>query len=297
VSAAWRRHMRRGEFEAAWTIGDRDLGQPREADAFTRPRHQQRIWDGQPIDGRRVLVRCYHGLGDTIQFARFLPVLAARAASVVVWAQPALIPLLRTIDAPLRFEPLHDGVPDVGHDVDVEVMELAWLLRITPAALPAGVPYLRVASEPRDVAAARTIGVVWRGGDWDPARSLPASTMSRLVDVPGVRCVAFDPRPTGADRAGWRGAWRPIDDLVRLARAFRACDLIVTVDTMAAHLAGALGVPVWTLLSSDPDWRWMEDRNDSPWYPTMRLFRRDAGASWDPVVDAVASALARGGTR
>ena len=144
---AWVRHVRRGEFDAAWQLSDRELSQPRPVDAFTRPRHLQRIWDGRPVDGRRVLVRCYHGLGDTIQFARFLPALAARAASVVVWAQPALLPLLDTIDAPLELLPLHDGVPDVVFDVDVEIMELAWLLRATPQTLPPRTPYLRVKAD------------------------------------------------------------------------------------------------------------------------------------------------------
>src|SRR5687768_6699893 len=110
-AAAWVCAMRRGDFDAAWELGDRELTRRRPVDAFTRPRHLQRIWDGRSIDGRRVLVRCYHGLGDTIQFARFLPALASRAGSVVVWAQPSLLALLATLAAPIEYLPLHGDTP------------------------------------------------------------------------------------------------------------------------------------------------------------------------------------------
>jgi hypothetical protein len=289
--AAWMRHMRRGEFEAAWRLSDADLRRARPADAFTRPRHQQRIWDGRPVDGRRVLVRCYHGLGDTIQFARFLPALAARADLVVVWAQPALLPLLETIDAPLDLRPLHDGVPDATFDVDVEIMELAWLLRVTTATLPGRTPYLRAGAVRRRDGDVFTVGAVWRGGGWDPARSTTAATLAPLADVPGVRLVAFDPVPTPEDREGWPGAWEPAATVTDLARAIAATDLLITVDTLAAHLAGALATPVWTLLAQDADWRWMLDRSDSPWYPTMRLYRQPAPDAWPAVIARVRAAL------
>jgi hypothetical protein len=290
-SAAWVRHMRGGEFEAAWQLSDADLRRPRPADAFSRPRHQQRIWDGRPVDGRRVLVRCYHGLGDTIQFARFLPPLAARADSVVVWAQPALLPLLETIDAPLDLRPLHDGVPDAAFDVDVEIMELAWVLRATPESLPRRTPYLRAGAVRSRAADVFTVGAVWRCGGWDPARATTAAALAALADVPGVRIVAFDPAPTAEDLASWPGAWEPAATVSDLASAIAATDLLITVDTLAAHLAGALATPVWTLLAHDADWRWMRDRTDTPWYPTMRLFRQPEPAAWPAVIGRVRAAL------
>lgn len=288
--AAWLEHMRRGDFEAAWQVSDRELARPRPADAFSRPRHLQRIWDGRPIDGRRVLVRCHHDLGDTIQFARFLTPLATRAASVVVCAQPALLPLLRTVDARIELLPLHDGVPDVACDVDVEIMELAWLLRVTPQTLPCDTPYLRAAPGGGRTGAF-TVGVVWRGGDWHPARSIAPAALSALLDVPGVRLVAFDAALSDAERGAWRGEWRPQATVPELAAALAATDLVVTVDTLAAHLAGALAVPVWTLLPHEADWRWMSDREDCPWYPTMRLFRQPAPGRWDAVIARVRAAL------
>jgi len=283
--------MRRGDFEAAWAIADRGLSCPRDVDAFTRPRHLQRIWDGRPIDGRRVLVRCYHGLGDTIQFARFLPALARRAAAVVVWAQPALLPLLATMDAPLELLPLHDGAPDAGYDVEVEIMELAWLLRTTLATVPRAVPYLHVEPDRRPAPGSLAVGVVWRAGDWNAARSMTAAEASSLADVPGVTCVALEPRSSAAALAGWRGGWQPCDSPLALARVVAGLDAVVSVDTMAAHLAGALGVPVCTLLAHDADWRWMADRHDTPWYPSMRLFRQPAPGAWGPVLADVARHL------
>jgi hypothetical protein len=230
------------------------------------------------------MVRCYHGLGDTIQFARFLPDVARRAASVVVWAQPALLPLLATIDAPLELLPLHDGVPEVDYEVDVEIMELAWLLRTTLATLPATVPYLHVEPDGGRASASLDVGVVWRAGDWDAARSMTAADASCLADVPGVTCVALEPQSSPATLAGWRGDWQPCDSPLALARTVAGLDVLVSVDTMAAHLAGALGVPVCALLGYDADWRWMVDRHDTPWYRTMRLFRQPAPGAWEPVL-------------
>jgi hypothetical protein len=160
-------------------------------------------------------------------------------------------------------------------------MVLPWLLRATVATLPRAVPYLHVEPVARPKPAALTVAVVWRAGPWDAARSIAAGDVSCLTDVPGVLCVAAEPRSAAADIAGWRGHWQPCDSVDALARLVAGVDLVVSVDTMCAHLAGALGVPVWTLLACDADWRWMIDRDDSPWYPTMRLFRQTVRGSWE----------------
>jgi hypothetical protein len=298
-AAAWIRAMRRGDFEAAWELGDRELTRRPPSDAFTAPRHLQRIWDGRPIDGRRVLVRCYHGLGDTIQFARFLPALAARAGSVVVWAQPALLALLATMAAPVEYLPLQDDTPDTAFDVDVEIMELPWVLRSSLATLPANVPYLHVAPGPRAADDDRlAVGVAWRGGDWDPSRDVHPSLLAPIAGLPGVRALALEAWPTPADRNAWPGEWPPVEGLMTLAGVVASLDLVVSVDTMCTHLAGALGVPVWTLLKHEADWRWMENRDDSPWYPTMRLFRQPAPGVWETALARLRNELsARVGDR
>jgi hypothetical protein len=281
--------MRRGDFEAAWALADRELSGPRAADAFTRPRHLQCIWDGRPIDGRRVLVRCYHGLGDTIQFARFLPEVAKRAATVVVWAQPALLPLLATIDAPLALLPLHDGVPDVDYDVDVEIMELPFIFRSTLETLPREVPYLSI-DAPRQPRAHPRIGIVWRAGDWESDRSIPFDALRPLFEIEGLTWCSLQ---LGRREAETHPLLADIStaDVTKAAREIHGLDLLITVDSMPAHLAGALAVPVWTLLKRDADWRWMDDRADSPWYPTMRLFRQQREGDWKDVVDSVEDAL------
>jgi hypothetical protein len=245
----WFAHMRRGDFPAAWAISDGIVRT--HARRWDIPRHEQLIWDGTPLDGRRVLIRCYHGLGDTIQFARFIPLVERIASHVTVWVQPSLIPLLRTMNTHAELLPLHDGTPEAGYDVDVEIMELAHVFRVTPETIPRP-PYLFV--EPAGIPRGG-IGIVWRAGEWDPNRSVPVE----LFD--GIPFVSLDRTNPDADTP------------LKTARLMRALDLVITVDTMTAHLAGALGVPVWTLLPRQCDWRWMDDRGDSPWYPSMRLFR------------------------
>jgi hypothetical protein len=247
----WFECMRRGDFAAAWAIGDDILGTRTPRGDI--PRHEQSIWDGTPLDGRRVLIRCYHGLGDTIMFARFIPLVERVASEVIVWAQASLIPLLETMGTRATFLPLHDGMPECEYDVDVEIMELAHVFRVTPETIPRP-PYLHVDAPRRG-----GVGVQWRAGDWDPRRSVPAE----LFD--GIPFVSLD-------------AGTPL----KTAQLMRSLDLVVTVDTMTAHLAGALDVPTWTLLPAECDWRWMDDREDTPWYPSMRLFRYAKAMSDEP---------------
>jgi len=290
----WTAHMRCGEWERAWSIGDAGLPARAAADDGHLPRHLQHVWTGAPLTGKRVLVRCYHGLGDTLQFIRYMPMLRAIASEVIVWAQPKLLPLLAEVDGIDTLLPLHDGVPGVDFDVDVEVMELAHVFRSTPATVPRGIPYLRADPVALPADARRpAIGLVWQGGDWEPARSMPFDAVAPLVDAaPGT---VFIVQP-GARVAGWdgrRGRYLGEFDLAAYAGVLQALDLLVTIDSMPAHLGGALGVPTWTLLHHDPDWRWMDGRDDSPWYPGMRLFRQPAPGDWDGVVADVAAALRR----
>jgi hypothetical protein len=250
----WFTHMRRGDFAAAWEISDR----------------LRDVWDGTPLANRRVLIRCDHGLGDTIQFARFFPLVKAIAAECTILAQPSLLPLLQ----------LPPGNPEAEHDVEVECMELAHVFRVTVDTIPPA-PYLHV--DPYLWSSGRfgrRIGIVWRAGDWDPKRSIPRETIERLFDLP----YTFHSLQRGESDL-------PADDPLSTARVMRALDLVITVDTMTAHLAGALGVPVFTLLPHEHDWRWMDGRTDSPWYPSMRLFRQPRAGDWDSVIDEVRYAI------
>jgi hypothetical protein len=281
----WFDHMRRGDMTAAWDVSDRILRERAGVPCWHLPRHLQYVWNGEPVAGRHVLVRCYHGLGDTIQFVRFLPQLQSLARTVTLWTQPRLIPLLRHaagIDAML---PLHDGEVGVDYDVDVEIMELPHVLRTTIETLPARVPYLSI--DPAPLPGRRpAIGLVWRAGDWAEHRSIPFAELAPITTL-DANWFVLQGGPGLEERPRDFGTLAGTTVIVELARVMRSLDLVITVDTMAAHLAGALGVPVWTLLHADADWRWMTGRSDSPWYPTMRLFRQERPGDWPPVIARV----------
>ncbi len=286
----WLELAKRGHFAAAWEASDRILARHRAQPDFSRPRHTQSVWTGEPLDGKRVLIRCYHGLGDTIQFIRYVPRVRALAREVMLWVQPSLIPVLHGVRGVDRFLPLHDGAPDVQYDVDVEIMELPFVFRTTLETIPCEVPYLDV---PPAELPGRTprIGLVWRAGDWETKRSIPFSAVRPLFDVSNVTWLSLqqhrrpeESHPRLIDIAH--------DDLREAACRVKALDLLITVDSMPAHLAGALAVPVWTLLMHDADWRWMENRDDSPWYPTLRLFRQGSAGDWEGVLRRVRDAIA-----
>ena len=291
AGAAWERAIRRGDWEAAWLISDQVLARLPPQD-WTQPRHLQHIWDGRPLTRQRVLVRCYHGLGDTIQSARFVPAVSDIARHVTVWAQPNLLPLLRTMRGMGELRPLHDGVPDVEYDVDVEIMELPHVLRATPDTLPNAVPYLHVSPAELDVSSgALRVGIVWQSGDWDARRSIDCALLAPLAAIPGVRLVVMQYGASPGDWPHGPALWPTAWDLWHYARVIRGLDVLITIDSMPAHLAGALGVPVWTLLAHEADWRWMEQRSDTPWYPTMRLFRQPKPGDWTGVIGDVRAAL------
>lgn len=290
----WVRYMRRGEWERAWALGDTAMRELAGCDFRHVPRHLQYVWTGAPVEGRRVLVRCYHGLGDTLQFIRYIPALARVARGVVVWAQAALLPMLGQVPGIDVLLPLHDGTPDAEYEVDVELMELPRVLRLRPTELPTAVPYLRAeplaltgsGSDPRP-----RIGLVWQGGDWNPERSMAFGAIAPLAAIPGIRPLIVQPLAAEAGWDGRTGEYPGEFDIPAFARLLASLDLLVTIDSMPAHLAGAMGIPTWLLLHHDPDWRWMEGREDSPWYPDMRLFWQQEPGDWDSVVARVAGAL------
>jgi hypothetical protein len=295
LTAQWMEHMRRGEFDRAWRNSDILLRQHLAAppDAHDVPRHQQVVWNGASLHGKRVLVRCYHGLGDTIQFIRYVPLLKTIAAHVTVWAQPSLITLLSTACGIDRIISLHDGTPDCDYDVDVEVMELPYVFRTTIETIPARIPYLHVDASALDNCKMK-VGLVWRGGDWDPRRDVPFDLLTRLAEIQEISFYVLQ-QETAAweDHQSFKTILPPNADALTTARVMRALDLVVSIDSMPAHLAGALGIRTWTLLQKDADWRWMSDRRDSPWYPTMRLFRQQQPRDWEPVVAQVKRELRR----
>jgi hypothetical protein len=293
----WAAAMRRADFEGAWRISDRILRQRRAAGntCWHLPRHLQWVWDGRPVAGKRILVRCYHGLGDTIQFIRFAQPLRALASEVIVWAQPELLALVAGAAGVDRVLPLHDGAPDCDYDVDLEIMELPHALRADPDSIARHAPYLFPTSRP-DLALPPdgdlNVGLVWTAGDWDPGRSIPIHVLARLTSMPGIRFHSLQRGPARAHAEGLAIADISSADVDLTAARMQQLDLIISVDTMAAHLAGALSLPVWTLLQADADWRWMAGGSRSVWYPTMRLLRQHSQGHWDKVIEQTCRELA-----
>lgn len=290
LGSRWAAAMRRGDFAEAWAVSDAVMRTRPATAAADQPRHLQLVWDGTPLDGQRVLIRCYHGLGDTIQFIRYAPLVRAIAREVIVWAQPELIPLLQTAAGVDRIEPLHAGVPAFHYDVDVECMELPYIFRSTPATVPAGVPYLHVDPAPRVGDGDIRIGLVARAGDWDRLRSIPTELLTPIGEVRGTSVQLLHPAAESSGVPGI-GVATGTDTVLGTARLMRSLNLVISVDSMPAHLAGALGVPVWTLLRHGADWRWVSNRDDSPWYPTMRLVWQEQPGAWEPVVEQVVQEL------
>ncbi len=230
------------------------------------------------------------------------------AARVCVEAQPELLSLLRGLPGIADLVPLgEEDYPPArfGCDAEIEVTELPHAFRTTIGSIPRTVPYLsaergrsaegarRLSAMPRRVRA----GLVWAAGEWKPERSLCLEQLSPLAAIPGIALVNLQ---RGPEYRRWREvpAALPMievfdsDAIADTATTIANLDLVITVDTMVAHLAGALGAPVWLMLHFAADWRWLLDRRDSPWYPTMRVFRQSRPDDWGPVVREVAAALA-----
>lgn len=284
--------MLRGNLAGAWEESDRVLAWRKLAgiDCRNEPLHCQFLWDGSAFAGKRVLMRCYHGLGDTIQFVRYVPRLKRIAARVIVQAQPELIPLLRSMSEIDELVALGAEVP--AFDVEIESMELPHAFRTELGTIPAAVPYLGapvLPSRNRQGEVLR-VGLVWTAGAWKPERSIPLPDLLAVNKIPNISLYSLQRGPameqTSIPDIG-------SDDILETAAALDRLDLVITVDTMIPHLAGALGKRVWTLLHFHSDWRWMIDREDSPWYPTMRLLRQAAAGDWKSVVQRVASELRR----
>ena len=280
IHSDWDTAMRRGDFAAAWRINDtvlagRDI---RTRDDPALPYHERWVWDGTPPDGQDVLVRCYHGLGDTLQFSRYLPMLDRRAARLRVEAQPELLDVLDRMPGMGELIAFDPAAPLPAAPCTLEIMEAAHVLRCAPGPAPPFRP--RPAEHPGHV----RVGACWIAGGWDPDRSLAAADTAPLASLP-------------VEWTSLQGASWPIAELA--TRVLPGLHLVITVDTMMAHLAGSLGVPTWLLLKAVPDWRWMDHRSDSPWYPSVRLFRQRHAGDWsDPVRQVVAElALVRSSGR
>jgi hypothetical protein len=240
-----------------------------------------------------VLVRCYHGLGDTIQFLRFMRPLGEIARSVTVWAQAELLPLVAGAVGVDRAVALHDGMPEVDFEVDIEIMEVPHAIKARRDQVEMRAPYVRLPQasvSPLPSGRGVAVGLIWRVGAWDKRREVPAALLRDLAvsgtGLHSLQCGA------SAEELDGIGAWDvSTPDIAALGHRLRQLDLLVCVDTMVAHLAGALGCEAWVLLHADCDWRWPRTGHRSLWYPSLRLFHQKQPGDWSSVVAELRDAL------
>jgi tetratricopeptide (TPR) repeat protein len=282
------------EYEHRWHLGK-----------AKKPRMPRAQWQGEDVAGKTVLLRSEQGLGDTIQFLRYAPMVAERGARVVLRLERPLVRLAASLPGQVAVSPI--GSPLPRFDVWSPMLDLPRIFDTRADSIPAHTPYLgaRVAIRQRwhkrlENVSGLKAGLVWAGSPThinDFRRSIDLDRLKPVLAVPGVSFLSLQVGP----RAGDVAALPPgtiadlsaeLTDLAETAGAILNLDLVVTVDTAVAHLAGALGKPVWVMLPFSPDWRWMIEREDSPWYPTLRLYRQRAPSDWDGVIARVTADLA-----
>jgi tetratricopeptide (TPR) repeat protein len=295
-------HLALGDFARGWPGYEsrwRVLELKIKARDFAKP-----MWDGTAdISGKTILLHAEQGLGDMIFFARFVRLVVERGARVVLEVQPPLKQLMSTIPGVAQVIAYGDPLPEF--DVHAPFGSLPGLFHTTLETVPATTPYLFPSPLPgnlRPTGAAPRVGVCWAGSQGylrDYSRSIPLATFAPLLETPGVSFVSLQQnlRPGDEDILARYPqidleSDRKTGGLAGTAALIAQLDLVITVDTVIGHLAGALGKPVWILLAYGPYWVWMCGRSDSPWYPTARLFRQSAVGDWDSVVAEAAAALA-----
>lgn len=295
----------RGDFEQGWPEYEWRWK------FVTSPPISVPFWHGEALDGRTLLVHAEQGFGDTIQFARYAPMIAARGGRVILECQRELHALLARMPGIGRVIAKGETRPEF--DLHCPLLSLPFAFGTTLSSIPAAQSYLM--ADPELVAVWKDriagpesfkVGLVWAGSQGhrnDRNRSMKLADLAPLGEIDGITFHSLQKGPPAAQINSAPGRLRPTDldaqlsDFDQTAALIANLDLVISVDTSVAHLAAALGKPVWLLTPFVPDWRWLLNRADSPWYPTLRLFRQTSRARWDGVIATVAEALARESTR
>jgi len=285
------------EYEWRWKTKDA---------AFPERNFAQPQWDGSPLEGRTLLLHAEQGLGDAIQFIRYLPLVAQNGGNIVLECQPELQRLFQRMAPDLPVLAMGQALP--AFDVHCPLMSLSRVFSTDLGNIPQTVPYLHADAAEAALWGERLAGLgsslkvalVWAGNPTnknDRKRSLKLASLAPLAEVPGVRFISLQKGDATAEARTLPAGVALIDvaedlkDFADTAALLANLDLVISVDTAVVHLAGAMGRPVWTLLPFAPDWRWLLGRADSPWYPTMRLFRQPAIGDWDAVIAEVREQL------
>lgn len=291
------------DWPAAWSEYEGRLSDPRVKKCLVptdRPR-----WQGEDLAGKTILLQSEQGYGDTLQFVRYAPMVKARGGQVILRTPQALLPLMQTVAGIDGV--VNDETPAPAFDVHLPLLSLPLIFDTQPDTVPAAVPY--VAPDAELVARWRdhlgsysglSIGLVWQGNPGhlnDHRRSLRLDLLQPLLDCPHARFVSLQVGPGREqlaafdDRIGDFGARIDTTSFADTAAIIANLDLVITIDSAIAHLAGAMGKPVWILLAKGSDWRWLRDRDDTPWYPQARLFRQAKPGDWAEVVGRLRAEL------
>lgn len=282
----------------------RDAGSLRTLGYMKQLRERPR-WDGRALAGQKLLLVAEHGAGDNIMMMRYLPLLKKQEpASLGVYATPHLVRLFEAQEDIGAVIPMTAAAPE-GYDLWCPIMSLPYLLRTRLESIPDRVPYLQVPQHVGELWKSRLsemsgakVGLCWAAGRLSNSyrqRSVELDNFADLVAVKNVQLVSLQ---KGKESAQLQGLGWEIGDLMEDCKDFldtaaliEQLDLVISVDTSVAHLAGALGKPVWLLNCYESEWRWMRDREDSPWYPTMQVFRQKKPGEWGPVLQQIAEEL------
>jgi hypothetical protein len=294
-----------GNFRAGWAEYEWRFRSRLFLDALPKPIRP--YWNGMPLPNRRLVISTDQGFGDSFQFARYIPMAAARCGEVTVICRTPQVALLSRIPGVKRCVPDLKRAGD--HAAFCWLASLPYVFGTEVSTIPTPIPYLtadpvrrahwRALLDQRVGSADVRVGLVWAGNadntaDW--RRSLPLEALRGLFGVPGVQLISLQKPVPAADRPavsalGLEDFSAALTDFGETAAAIANVDLVISVDSAVAHLAGAMGVSVWTLIYEPADWRWMTRREDSPWYPTMRLFRQPRAGVWDEPVGRLVAAL------
>ncbi len=288
------------EYRWRWRVGD-----------LHRTNKTIPVWDGSNLNGRKILLTAEQGLGDTLNFVRFAQELRSRGAQTMVHCQPQLVALLQ--NAP-KLGPMFPNSLSIDQPMDLQcsLVDVADILQINEQNIPSESPYLFPSQQLSNYwsrrfptkAATRRIGIAWQGNpdhQADAFRSVPLTCFEPISEIPGIELISLQSGFGTEQLIKWNGAKKIVSlgsDVDQTSGAFMdtaaimlQLDLVITSDTSIAHLAGALGVPTWLAINYVPDWRWLLQREDSPWYPSVRLFRQDVLGDWGGVFRKIQTAL------
>ena len=294
-----------GEYRAGWDEYEWRFRLPMATNAL--PKLPQPFWNGMKWPEGRLVLIADQGYGDSIQFVRFLPLAAERIGTVILGCNTLLRPLFESLPGNFKIIERLQDIPEV--DVQLPLSGLPRLLEISEQNISNHVPYLTPSSEAIErwcikidalnPSGALKVGLCWAGRPTHPndaKRTMLFELFAPLAKIEGVQFFGVQHGPLAEQGKAWGDMLHDLSpgfhDFSEAAAAIANLDLVISVDTVTIHLAGAIGKPAWVMISAIPDWRWLLDREDTSWYPSLRLFRQDEDRLWEPVISRVAEELA-----